>query len=235
MLEGNFLEVERIGRVGLQSAEAKRDADRSITPANTLIEAYTESGDTAAAARVGEEFVGMLALCGQGCVEHLAAAIFAKARGGRLARAQANAQLLGLYEDLAQRKGPASAWRLIYAYNVRSPEDAQVALSVYEHEHPVSDFDSTSLSLASTYALTGHSAEARGIFAKVGGACFLATDTRQMMTEHLLRGRLDEEDGNKPSACAHYAKILERWGHAKPRSVTADEARARSKALGCPP
>jgi serine/threonine-protein kinase len=91
------------------------------------------------------------------------------------------------------------------------------------------------VSLATAYALAGRSAEARAIFAKVGGECSLAIYTRPMMTEHLLRARLDEQDGNKPSACAHYAKILERWGHAKPRSVTADEARARSKALACPP
>lgn len=58
-------------------------------------------------------------------------------------------------------------------------------------------------------------------------------DTRQMMFEHLLRGRVDEDAGDKTSACSHYAKILERWGHAKPRSVTAEEARSRLKALGC--
>jgi eukaryotic-like serine/threonine-protein kinase len=128
----------------------------------------------------------------------------------------------------------AGAWRSIYASHVRSPEDAQVALSVYERERPVSDVDTTSPALATTYALAGHSAEARAIFAKVSGVCGLATATSWVMIQHLLRGRLDEEDGNKPSACAHYARILSRWSHAKPRSVTADEARARSRALHCP-
>jgi hypothetical protein len=51
--------------------------------------------------------------------------------------------------------------------------------------------------------------------------------------EELRLGELDEQSGNNPSACAHYAKLLERWGHAKPRSVTADEARARATKLGC--
>ncbi len=44
-----------------------------------------------------------------------------------------------------------------------------------------------------------------------------------------------EARGDTPSACAAYAKVLARWGHARPRSVTADEARARSRALGCSP
>jgi eukaryotic-like serine/threonine-protein kinase len=44
-----------------------------------------------------------------------------------------------------------------------------------------------------------------------------------------------ETRGDHADACAGYAKVLERWGHAKPRSITADEARARSNALGCAP
>jgi len=48
-------------------------------------------------------------------------------------------------------------------------------------------------------------------------------------------GQALEARGDKPGACAAYAKVLARWGHAKPRSITADEARARSKALGCSP
>jgi len=50
---------------------------------------------------------------------------------------------------------------------------------------------------------------------------------------HLFLGELDEQNGDKAGACGHFAKILERWGHAKPRSVTADEARVRAKTLVC--
>jgi hypothetical protein len=49
----------------------------------------------------------------------------------------------------------------------------------------------------------------------------------------LYLGELDEQAGDTASACAHYAKVLARWGGAKPRSVTADEARSRAKKLGC--
>ena len=44
-----------------------------------------------------------------------------------------------------------------------------------------------------------------------------------------------EARGDAAGACSAYAKVLSRWGRAKPRSVTAEEARARSKALACPP
>lgn len=54
------------------------------------------------------------------------------------------------------------------------------------------------------------------------------------LQDRLLLGRVLEETGDRDGACAQYAAILFRWGNAKPKSVTADKARARSKALSCP-
>jgi serine/threonine-protein kinase len=42
-----------------------------------------------------------------------------------------------------------------------------------------------------------------------------------------------EQKGDVQGACAAYAQVLARWGHAKPRSITADDARARRAALHC--
>jgi serine/threonine-protein kinase len=237
MLEGNFLDVERIADPAMKSAVAKKDGAAFGPSVQTLIDAYTESGDTAAAARVGEAaLAGAQYLCEDRnwCLDTEAAAISAILRAGGLTRSQAESQLLDRYRRYARIEGHWGAWLYIYGENVRSPTDAAVALTAYEQEVPPSDWASTSITLASAYMLAGRPAEARAIFQKTGGACTLATETRATMTERLLRGRLDEQDGNKPSACSHYAKILEHWGHAKPRSVTADEARARSKALDCP-
>ena len=49
----------------------------------------------------------------------------------------------------------------------------------------------------------------------------------------LLLGRALEQVGDKAGACEQYGAILSRWGKARPASVTADAARARSKALSC--
>ena len=43
-----------------------------------------------------------------------------------------------------------------------------------------------------------------------------------------------EQKGDKEGACAAYASVLDRLGNAKPRSVTAEKAKAHAKALGCP-
>jgi serine/threonine protein kinase len=52
------------------------------------------------------------------------------------------------------------------------------------------------------------------------------------------RGWLDlgaalEQKRDRAGACEAYKVVLDRWGHAQPRSVTADHARARSAALAC--
>ncbi|WP_438008269.1 hypothetical protein WME89_05915 [Sorangium sp. So ce321] len=46
-------------------------------------------------------------------------------------------------------------------------------------------------------------------------------------------GQALEQTGDTPGACAAYQSVIDRWGDAKPQSVTADSARARMKAIGC--
>jgi len=128
---------------------------------------------------------------------------------------------------------PFTAWTGTYGWPVRSREDAESALRVYESEVGSSGLSSTRSTLPLAYMYAGRTADARPLFAKLGSVCRLATDTRGVLVEHLMRGRLDEEAGDKASACRHYGIILDRWGHAKPRSVTADEARAHVAKLGC--
>jgi hypothetical protein len=46
-------------------------------------------------------------------------------------------------------------------------------------------------------------------------------------------GRVLEHAGDTPGACAQYRKVIAAWGSAKPRSLTAAQARERSRALSC--
>jgi serine/threonine-protein kinase len=47
-------------------------------------------------------------------------------------------------------------------------------------------------------------------------------------------GQAREAKGDPHGACTAYRVVLERWGSAKPRSVTAEAVKARVKALKCP-
>lgn len=53
------------------------------------------------------------------------------------------------------------------------------------------------------------------------------------MRSQLWLGQAKEKLGDQAAACAAYAVVTERWGRAKPRSVTAEEAARRTKTLGC--
>jgi eukaryotic-like serine/threonine-protein kinase len=46
-------------------------------------------------------------------------------------------------------------------------------------------------------------------------------------------GQALEQKGDKEGACSAYTAVVDRWGDGKPRSVTADKAKARIRALGC--
>jgi len=50
---------------------------------------------------------------------------------------------------------------------------------------------------------------------------------------HLWLGQAKEASGDTPGACSAYAEVVRRWGDAKPRSVTAEEAKRRRAALAC--
>jgi serine/threonine-protein kinase len=235
MLEGDFLEVERVAMGIEREAESQRNVERVIGPVATLIAAYTESGDPAAAALVGESFLARSRAWSGDGRKGYGAAIGAMARGGRMPRAEAEVRLLDLFQELAREKqGSLGAWSSTYGWNIWSPDDARAALVAYDRVVPPPDTDWPSISLSWAFMLAGQPNRARAIFDKVGIYCAPVTFSRYVVRQELFDGRLAEQDGNIPSACVHYAKVLERWGHAKPRSVTADEARARSKALGCP-
>ncbi len=233
MLAGDFFQVEKIAGAAFRTAIAAGDGDHMQTPASVLIEAYTESGDVAAAARVGEDLVNHLRPTCDWCVASESQGIMAMARGGRLTRVQAEQQLRDRYLKLARVHDPFEAWVGAYGAWVGSREDAELALRVYDGEVDASDVASIGMSLPFAYMYAGRTREARPLFEQGGRICCLATETRYVLTEHLMRGRLDEEAGDKVSACKHYATILDRWGHAKPRSITAEEARAHAAKLGC--
>jgi serine/threonine-protein kinase len=46
-------------------------------------------------------------------------------------------------------------------------------------------------------------------------------------------GRAREQKADAAGACDAYRIVLDRWGHARPRSVTGERAAARARALGC--
>jgi eukaryotic-like serine/threonine-protein kinase len=75
-------------------------------------------------------------------------------------------------------------------------------------------------------------AAATGCYA-LGAEDSLPSHTGYFLRASLFWGQALEATRDKKGACAAYAIVLDHWGHAKPRSATAEKARQRMKALGC--
>lgn len=76
--------------------------------------------------------------------------------------------------------------------------------------------------------------EAAAAFESYTNSCNGATDPFWHTRSFLWLGEAREKLGQNEKACAAYRVVLDRWGKAEPRSVTADAARARMKVLRCP-
>ncbi len=88
--------------------------------------------------------------------------------------------------------------------------------------------------LGRAYLLAGRVDEAVGPLRAGAASCTVLTDNLGNTRGWHDLGVAREGQGDQAGACQAYGVVLARWGHAKPRSVTADDARARSRALGCP-
>jgi hypothetical protein len=87
--------------------------------------------------------------------------------------------------------------------------------------------------LGKVYALAGRPREALPHLERAVADCGAYYNPQGDTQSHLYLGMAREALRDKEGACSAYKVVQGRWGNARPRSVTADEARARSKALGC--
>ena len=81
---------------------------------------------------------------------------------------------------------------------------------------------------------TGQLDEAIKHLSRASTECNVFDSTLDYIHAALDLGRALELKGDVTGACNSYQRVLARWGKAKPRSVSAEAARARAAALKCP-
>jgi serine/threonine-protein kinase len=84
------------------------------------------------------------------------------------------------------------------------------------------------------YFRAGRTAEALPYLERAARSCVALEAPFEHTQVQLVLGEALASLGRRDEACAAYGVVLERWGSARPRSVTADRARALSRAIGCP-
>ncbi len=131
---------------------------------------------------------------------------------------------------------PEAAWSCTFAFAVSTVSEARAAVTKLDELGIHGTPQRVGGAISRTLALAGREELSRPLLRRLTVPCTLMfTNTLNWAHAHLYLGEFDDQHGATTSACAHYAKVLERWGQAKPRSVTADEARAHSTKLGCAP
>lgn len=247
---GDFTRAEASLRA-LAKDEASLTDETRHTAEWQLIELYDEEGETAKAAAVGDEYLRRYpAWTHDGPSMGRAGALAALRRAGRLTDAQAAAQReawLVEWRPSVPARLVNDAWYWFYAGWAETPAEAREALAalpVYTPLPPDGTRPGTWGSEGRVHALAGDADRAVPLLRRAvaycgetpGGGLPVTIDwIVDAVHDRFLLGEVlaAATPPDKAGACAEDAAVLARWGAATPRSVTAESARARSKALGC--
>jgi serine/threonine-protein kinase len=142
--------------------------------------------------------------------------------------------------ELARGIFPGQVWVYAYASAAQTSTEAETALSALVQLGPPSSLPGHTGAVPVPDAVTGHAyllarrpAQAIPWLRRASASCTLFDATRDKVRSALDLGAALEAAGDKPGACSAYGQVLAIWGRAGPRSVSADQARERVKALGC--
>ncbi len=111
--------------------------------------------------------------------------------------------------------------------------DALGALSEYGAAPRFSPTVPASGYVGRVYRLAGRTGEAVEALRRAAATCTVLSEPVAHTRAWLDLGLALEAQGDGAGACAAYQVPIARWGRAKPRSVTAEQARGRAAALGC--
>ncbi|HEY8039255.1 MAG TPA: protein kinase [Polyangiaceae bacterium] len=126
-------------------------------------------------------------------------------------------------------------WVAGWAAPARTREQAEAALQALPGygPFPFTPTSSAQAQLGHTYLLAGRLDDALATLRRATAVCTLLVDPISQTRSWEDLGRVLEAKGDRDGACDAYRVVLDRWGRAKPRSLTADRARTRWGALGC--
>jgi serine/threonine-protein kinase len=160
-------------------------------------------------------------------------------RGGRLTRAFYASRRADWLKGWTTRLTPVSKnflWLHGWARAVDDAEGAREALAALPAYQPLPPFrplTPVDLDVGRTYLLAGQAEQAIPWLAGFTRTCGVLEHPVEHLRAQLWLGRAREAKGDPQGACAAYRVVVDRWGQARPRSVTAEAAAERLAALRC--
>ena len=247
-LRGDFTEaLRRAHEMEKLSASAQAETEHQL-PARAILEALTESGQLDAAAAYAAQYMKRR----EAWLPDPFAEDFALGNDlvPLLLRTLRAAHKITPEDFRAQRDAFVASWRsrlvaeaIAYVWMhgraslVETPADAHEALDEFPGGGatvpPYTPKTLGALWAGKTYLLAGRVDDAVATLQRPAGSCLALELPVPHTLANLWLGKAREAKHDTAGACQAYAVVLSRWGKAIPRSISADEARARSRALGC--
>jgi serine/threonine-protein kinase len=220
-----------------------------LPPLIALLQVYEETDRPAPAATLAQDYlVRRDAWTKEMWLDDYAASVTpmprlldALQRGGRIDAAEYGRRREAFLVDWATRGGgwPLALryiWFYAFARSARTPEQAREALAARAQYSPLPSHRPLTLADAHeghVLLLAGRPAEAVPVLRRATRICRALSDAVEHTRAHLWLGEALEQTGDAAGACAAYRVVQDRWGHARPRSITAETARARARGLRC--
>jgi serine/threonine-protein kinase len=210
---------------------------------------YEEEGASAKAVATADDFLRKLPAWLHEYPNGWRAEILAVLRrAGRIPEARAKELGDAWMQQAVASLGPYrknDVWTVGFAFPAQTPAEARAALDLLPAWSPLPDhrmIPGDAGAVGHAYALAGDADRAIPLLRQESAWCGPVPagtgilglgPSLRIMQDRFLLGQALEQKGDRDGACAEYSAVLARWGNAKPRSVTADKARARSRALAC--
>ncbi len=243
IFQGDFIEAERQTK-DWEKAITRQEVMMHAAPTHQLALLDFETGDVQTAGKVADEFLRVMPALTPDPNGNDPSMWFDEYlyRSKRIDKDELNkrrkewmtAQELGKTQRENQRMAPFR-WAMIYAGFAESMEEAKDALDILPQFLPLPpDARRTPIfnaSVGKAYALAGNYDDALPLLKMVTEAC-IALDMPEVQTRsYYFLGLAMEGKGDLVGAKKAYSVVVERWGKARPKSVTADKAGARLKQL----
>jgi serine/threonine-protein kinase len=160
-------------------------------------------------------------------------------RTGAITRADFEARREAWRRSWSARMTPVTTnflWLHGYAAMVDGPDDARAAVAALPRFSPLPPFRPAArvdLDVGRTFLLAGRVDEALTWLEGAAAQCGILWDGIEHMQTLLALGEARAARGDRAGACAAYGEVATRWADARPRSRTAEQARAAAATLGC--
>jgi tetratricopeptide (TPR) repeat protein/predicted Ser/Thr protein kinase len=245
LITGDFAAARTLAEQYQASVEMRPHASFNdhLRPAEVLLGIARETGDDAQAFRIALDFASrsdMWSKSTQGDVgiDSGRAVERQAVRAGGLARSEFVARRTAwIAEERRNLAHPGLIWTYAFASSAETPEEANEALRVLPEFAPLTSVvhyvGIPDAEVGRTYLLAGDVDQAIAYLTKAVATCVAFRHPFVHTRAQLELGEALERKGNNPGACGAYRKVVDRWGSAKPRSISAEKARARMTALGC--